>query len=71
MSESVCLDVPYSSEPQRPEILRDDSPWDWEGFKVKKHPDSSNHLQENCMPHFNLAWVSLQRESLVGGREGD
>ena len=38
VSESVCLDVPLllrNGEPQRAEILRDDSPWDWEGFRLK------------------------------------
>ena len=39
MSESVCLDVPLllqNGEPQREEILRDDSPWEKEGFRLKK-----------------------------------
>ena len=34
----VCLLVPYllrNGEPQGAEILRDDSPWDWEGFRLK------------------------------------
>ena len=38
MSFSVCLDVPYllpNGEPHQAEILRDDSPWDWEGFRLK------------------------------------
>ena len=38
MSEFVCLDVPLllrNGEPQRPEILRDDSAWDGEGFRLK------------------------------------
>ena len=37
MSLFGCL-FPISSkngEPQQAEILRDDSPWDWEGFKLK------------------------------------
>ena len=38
----VCLSVwmfpnfSPNGEPQRAEILRDDSPWDWEGFRLKK-----------------------------------
>ena len=35
---SVCLDVPYllqNGKPQRAEILRDDSPWDGKGFRLK------------------------------------
>ena len=37
---SLCVWMfPNSSEtggePQRAEILRDDSPWDWEGFRLK------------------------------------
>ena len=38
VSESVCLDVPLllrNGEPQRAEILRDDSPWDAECFRLK------------------------------------
>ena len=34
----MCLDVPEllrNGEPQRPEILRDDSTWDKEGFSLK------------------------------------
>ena len=34
----VCLFVPYllqNVEPKRAEILRDDSPWDKEGFRLK------------------------------------
>ena len=27
--------------------MRDDSPWDKKGFRLKKHPDSSNRQQEN------------------------
>ena len=34
MSLSVCL-FPNSSEPQRAEILRDDTTWDNEGFSLK------------------------------------
>ena len=38
VSESVCLSVWLfrNGEPQRAEILRDDSPWDKEGFRLKK-----------------------------------
>ena len=39
MSLFICLFVPQllrNGEPQRAEILRDDSPWDWEGFRLKK-----------------------------------
>ena len=32
---SVCSLTPPKSEPQRAEILKDDSPWDWEGFRLK------------------------------------
>ena len=38
MSESVWMFVPYllrNGEPQQAEILRDDSPWDWKGFRLK------------------------------------
>ena len=38
MSVSVCLFIPYllqNGKPQQPEILRDDFPWDWEGFRLK------------------------------------
>ena len=38
MSLTVCLFVPSllrNGEPQRAEILRDDSPWDEEGFRLK------------------------------------
>ena len=38
VSEFACLDVPQllrNDEPQRPEILRDDFPWNWEGFRLK------------------------------------
>ena len=34
----MCLDVPLllrNGEPQQAEILRDDSPWDKEGFRLK------------------------------------
>ena len=34
----VCMFVPYllrNGEPQRAEILRDDFPWDGEGFRLK------------------------------------
>ena len=35
----MCLFVPLllqNGEPQRAEILRDDSPWDGEGYRLKK-----------------------------------
>ena len=38
MSECVCLFVPQllrDGEPQRAEILRDESPWLGEGFRLK------------------------------------
>ena len=39
MSESVCLfvcSIPLQNgEPQRAEILRDESPWDKDGFRLK------------------------------------
>ena len=38
MSLSVGLDVPQllsNGKPQQAEILRDDSPWDKEGFRLK------------------------------------
>ena len=35
MSEPVCVSVWMFGEPQRAEILRDDSPWDLEGFRLK------------------------------------
>ena len=46
VSEFVCVFVCslplWNDEPQRAEILRDDPSWNWEGFRLKKHPDSSN-----------------------------
>ena len=49
-SVSVCL-FPNSSKTANPSELklRDDSPWDGEGFRLKKHPDSSNLWQENSV----------------------
>ena len=41
VSLSVCL-FPNSSETANPSELRDDSPWDKEGFKLKKHLHLSN-----------------------------
>ena len=41
--------------------MRDDSPWDWEGFRLKKRPDSSNRLQENKK---NRAFAILYRLGL-------
>ena len=35
----MCLFVPLllrNGEPQQAETLRDDSPWDWEGFRLKQ-----------------------------------
>ena len=31
----VCSLTPPKRQPQRAEISRDDSPWDWEGFRLK------------------------------------
>ena len=39
MSESLCVSVwmfpKRNGEPQRAEIFEDDSPFDWEGFRLK------------------------------------
>ena len=36
VSEFVCMFVCSITPPKRgAEILRDDSPWDWEGFRLK------------------------------------
>ena len=83
VSLCVCLDVPEllrNGEPQRAEILRDDSPWDWEGFRLKNiwiRRTVSWKITCILAPHstlavnFILSSMNLQRICEVGRGWGD
>ena len=70
---SVCLFVPKlfrNGEPQGAEILKDDSPWDKEGFRLKNCHicwTFSWKILSILAPHFTLAvnFISLQCDSLL------
>ena len=83
VSEFVCvlcsLSPPKRQIP-RPEILRDDSPWDWEGFRLKNiriRRTVSWKIACILAPHstlavnFILSIMNLQRISEVGRGWGD
>ena len=61
----VCLDVPYllrNGEPQRAEILRDDSPLDGEGLRLKNiriRRTVSRKIACILAPHSNLAVIFI------------
>ena len=78
----VCLFVPYllrNGEPHGAEILRDDSPWDWEGFRLKNiliRRTISWKIACILAPHSTLAvnlfspvWILNVFARLVGGGE--
>ena len=58
VSLSVCLDdVPQllrNGEPQRPEILRSDSTWDKEGFRLKNIRIRRTVRRKIAFAHFTL-----------------
>ena len=76
MSESVWM-FPNSSELQRPEILRDDSPWDKEGFRLKNiriRRTVSKKIAcilETLAVNFILSSMNLRRIWEVGRGWGD
>ena len=79
VSESVCLFVPYllrNDEPEGAEILRDDSPWDGECFRL---PDLSNHQQKKiaCIvgmytsdPGGQFYSLLYESSTYLGGQQG-
>ena len=78
--QSVCVFVclfpnSQNGEPQRAEILRDDSPWNWEGFRLKNiqiYRTVSRKIACILAPHstlavnFILSSMNLQRIWEVG-----
>ena len=80
MSESVWMFVPYllrNGEPQQAEILRDDSPWDKEGFRLKKNRIRRTVcwkiacILATLAVNFILSSTNLQRIWEVGSGWGD
>ena len=62
MSLSVCLDeLLRNGESQRAENLRDDSPWDWEGFRLTKNIWIGRTVSWNieCIPHMEI-WAKMR-----------
>ena len=83
VSLSVCLFVPKrlcNGEPQRAEILKDDSPWDEESFRLKNiqiRRTFNRKIACIMAPHLTLAVnfilsiMNLQRIWEVGRVWGD